>query len=35
MADTIIISVSGEDGESGIQEDEFEDAAFDVRTSRA
>jgi hypothetical protein len=35
MADTIIISVDGEDGESGIQEDDFEDAAFDVRASRA
>jgi len=34
MANTIIISVDGEDGESGVQEDDFEDAAFDVRASR-
>jgi hypothetical protein len=35
MADTIIISVDGENGESGIQEDDFEDAAFDVRAPRS
>jgi hypothetical protein len=34
MADTIIISVGGEDGESSIQEDDVEDAAFDVRACR-
>jgi hypothetical protein len=35
MSETIIISVNGENGESGIHEDDFDNAAFEVRASQS